>query len=102
MGNSTRISLTNAKDIDANYNGQLWAQPVSGGPGRKLADFGYGWTTLARGAQLLFTEHLVEDTNTPAIALYKQQGFAVHETMQWVAYGDRIGPNQWVMLTRKV
>jgi ribosomal protein S18 acetylase RimI-like enzyme len=51
----------------------------------------------ARGLSIV-----VEDTNTPAIALYKQQGFAVHETMPWVAYGDRLGPKEWVMLTRRV
>jgi hypothetical protein len=54
-----------AKNIDANANGEIWAQPVAGGPGRKLADFGFGWTTLARKGQLLYTEHLVEDSNTP-------------------------------------
>ena len=37
-----------------------------------------------------------------AIALYKKQGFEVAEVMPWVAYGDRLGPREWVMLTRQV
>jgi ribosomal protein S18 acetylase RimI-like enzyme len=51
----------------------------------------------ARGLSIV-----VEDTNQAAIALYKKQGFEVAEVMPWVAYGDRLGPREWVMLTRQV
>ena len=59
-------------------------------------------TKLASEADARGLSIVVEDTNTAAIALYKKQGFEVAEVMPWVAYGDRLGPKEWVMLTRQV
>jgi ribosomal protein S18 acetylase RimI-like enzyme len=53
--------------------------------------------TGARGLSIV-----VEDTNTAAIALYRKKGFAEAESLPWIAYGGRSGPNTWVMLTRTV
>lgn len=51
----------------------------------------------ARGLSIV-----VEDLNTAAIALYKKKGFEKAELLPWIAYGGRIGPNNWVMLTKTV
>ncbi len=51
----------------------------------------------ARGLSIV-----VEDTNTAAITLYKKKGFETAESLPWLAYGGRIGPNNWLMLTRTI
>ncbi|RVD58369.1 GNAT family N-acetyltransferase [Mesorhizobium sp. M2D.F.Ca.ET.185.01.1.1] len=40
----------------------------------------------------------VEDTNLDAISVYRRLGFAPAESLPWVPYGGRSGPNQWVMM----
>ncbi len=51
----------------------------------------------ARGLSIV-----VEDSNTAAITLYKKKGFETAESLPWLAYGGRIGPNNWLMLTRTI
>jgi ribosomal protein S18 acetylase RimI-like enzyme len=51
----------------------------------------------ARGLSIV-----VEDTNTAAITLYRKKGFETAETLPWIAYGGRIGPKSWVMLTKAI
>jgi ribosomal protein S18 acetylase RimI-like enzyme len=49
----------------------------------------------ARGVSIV-----VEDTNTAAITLYMKKGFEKAETLPWIAYGGRVGPANWLMLTK--
>ena len=51
----------------------------------------------ARGLSIV-----VEDSNTAAITLYKKKGFETAESLPWMAYGGRIGPNNWLMLTKSI
>ena len=49
-------------NVDADYNGTLWAQPTAGGAGRMLANLDFYWQTLD-GSRLLFTDVPVESTS---------------------------------------
>jgi|EndMetStandDraft_7_1072992.scaffolds.fasta_scaffold206241_2 ribosomal protein S18 acetylase RimI-like enzyme len=42
----------------------------------------------------------VEDTNHPAISVYRTLGFVAGDRLPWVAYGGRSGPREWVMMKR--
>ncbi|HEX4460950.1 MAG TPA: hypothetical protein VIA18_23380, partial [Polyangia bacterium] len=50
-----------AANVDAAYNGVLWAQPTVGGAGRMLTKLDFYWQTLD-GARLLYTDVPVEST----------------------------------------
>lgn len=43
---------------------------------------------------------VVEESNTKALALYRDWGFSERETRPWLPYGGRSGPKNWVLLTR--
>ncbi len=45
---------------------------------------------------------VVEDTNTLAIALYTKRGFKKAESLPWIAFGERVGPAEWLMLTKTI
>jgi ribosomal protein S18 acetylase RimI-like enzyme len=51
----------------------------------------------ARGLSIV-----VEDTNTPAFTLYAKKGFVKADSLSWVAYGGRMGPTNWLMLTKAI
>jgi ribosomal-protein-alanine N-acetyltransferase len=43
---------------------------------------------------------VVEDTNLPALALYRGMGFGEWQSRPWLPYGSRSGPRRWLLLTR--
>jgi ribosomal protein S18 acetylase RimI-like enzyme len=49
----------------------------------------------ARGLSIV-----VENTNTAAVALYTKKGFEKAESLPWTGYGGRVGPANWLMLTK--
>jgi GNAT superfamily N-acetyltransferase len=57
---------------------------------------------LARQAGARGLSIVVEDSNSAAIAIYKKNGFVEAETLPWIAYDGRVGPRNWVMLTRQL
>jgi ribosomal protein S18 acetylase RimI-like enzyme len=55
---------------------------------------------LARQSGASGMSLVVEDTNTAAMTLYLKKGFVEAESLRWIAYGGRTGPQRWVMLRR--
>ena len=55
---------------------------------------------LARRSKAKGLSIVVEDTNTPAIKLYRNWGFKDRETRPWLPFNGRTGPANWVLLTR--
>jgi len=53
----------------------------------------------ARRAKSAGLSLVVEDTNLPAINLYRSLGFEERERRPWLAYGNRSGPNHWLLFT---
>ncbi|MFT3730045.1 MAG: GNAT family N-acetyltransferase [Hyphomicrobium sp.] len=49
----------------------------------------------ARGLSIV-----AEDTNARARALYEKRGFKIEASLPWIAFGGRVGPSQWLMLTK--
>ncbi|MDQ6436173.1 GNAT family N-acetyltransferase [Mesorhizobium sp. LHD-90] len=56
---------------------------------------GLAVTCGAKGLSLV-----VEDTNASAIALYGRMGYAMAETLPWIAYSGRSGPKNWMMMKK--
>lgn len=57
---------------------------------------------LARRANARGLSIVVEDTNTPAITLYRNRGFVDRETRPWLPFNGRTGPQNWVLLTKSL
>lgn len=45
---------------------------------------------------------VVEDSNEPALMLYRSLGFRQHESRGWLAYANRSGPKEWLLLVRSM
>jgi ribosomal protein S18 acetylase RimI-like enzyme len=67
------------------------------GLSRRLLDFA---REEARRVDSKGLSIVVEDSNTPALSLYRSWGFAEREKRPWIPYGTRRGPKSWILLTR--
>ncbi len=69
------------------------------GLGSKLLDHAVQLASqsAARGLSIV-----VEDTNTAALTLYIKKGFEKAGLLPWIAYGGRVGPADWLMLTKSI
>ncbi len=67
------------------------------GLSRRLLDFA---REEARRVDSKGLSIVVEDSNTPALSLYRNWGFSERETRAWIPYGNRRGPTNWILLTR--
>jgi ribosomal protein S18 acetylase RimI-like enzyme len=45
---------------------------------------------------------VVEDSNEPALMLYRSLGFRQHESRGWLVYANRSGPKEWLLLVRSM
>lgn len=64
---------------------------------RKILDFA---EAQARREHAPGMSIVVEDTNETAIALYRKVGFQDETSLPWRPYGGRVGPKNWLLLTR--
>src|SRR6201999_1599568 len=56
-----------AGNLDADYDGTIWAQPVAGGAAQQLAALGCCWS-IAGGARVVLTDNLKESTTPGGFA----------------------------------
>ena len=58
--------------------------------------------TLARQARAVGLSLVVEDSNEAALDLYWSAGFTEQEKRRWLPYGNRRGPQYWLLLSRPI